>query len=305
MRSVRKVYFPQLSSPQQHHSRVAAYCRVSTKHDEQLSSLAAQEAYYDTYIRNHTNWELAGIYIDQGTGRNILKRNQFQQMLTDCRQGKIDLILTKSITRFGRNTLDVLNCFRELKQLGVDVYFEIEKHHLSNPRSELLMTVLTAISQEESRQKSQNIRWGIQRSFENEATKYKHRICFGYCHDQKGRLVVDAAQAEIVRLIYSLRLQGLSLRQIAKELALKGIRSPRGSQRWGPETLNKILANEKYTGNVLLQKTVVDDFLSGSQAKNFGQEKNYYIVNSNPPIVSQVLFDNVQALKQKPEFKYQ
>jgi site-specific DNA recombinase len=288
MRSVRKIYFPHFSSPQQRYLRVAAYCRVSTKHDEQLSSLAAQEVYYENYIINHTNWELAGIYVDQGTGRNILKRNQFQQMLIDCKQGKIDLILTKSITRFGRNTLDVLNCFRELKLLGVDVYFEIEKHYLSNPRSELLMTVLTAISQEESRQKSQNIRWGIQRSFENEDTKYKHRICFGYCHDQNGNLVVNAAQAEIVRLIYDLRLEGWSLRQIANELAVREIRSPRGSQRWGAETLNKILNNEKYTGNVLLQKTVVEDFLTGKQRRNRGQENQYLITASHQAIIEHV-----------------
>jgi site-specific DNA recombinase len=288
MRSVRKIYFPNFSSPQQRYLRVAAYCRVSTKHDEQLSSLAAQEAYYENYIRNHTNWELAGVYVDQGTGRNILKRNQFQQMLIDCKQGKIDLILTKSITRFGRNTLDVLNCLREMKLLGVDVYFEIEKHFLSNPRSELLMTVLTAISQEESRQKSQNIRWGIQRSFEKEDTKYKHRKCFGYCHDQNGSLVVNAAQAEIVRLIFDLRLEGWSLRQIANELAIRGIKSPRGSQRWGPETLNKILANEKYTGNVLLQKTVVEDFLTGKQRRNGGQENQYLITASHQAIIEHV-----------------
>lgn len=285
MRLVRKIYFPHFSSVQQQNLRVAAYCRVSTKHDEQQSSLAAQESYYDTYIENHMNWELAGIYVDQGTGRNMLKRNQFQQMLTDCRQGKIDLILTKSITRFGRNTLDVLNCFRELKQLGVDAYFEIEKLFLSNPRSELLMTVLTAISQEESRQKSQNIRWGIKRSFENEDTKYKHRKCFGYCHDQDGRLVVDSAKAEIVRLIYDLRLEGWSLRRIANELTTRGIKSPRESQRWSPETLNKILANEKYTGNVLLQKTVVKDFLNGKQYRNRGQENQYPIIDSHQAII--------------------
>lgn len=232
------------------------------------------------------NWEFAGIYVDTGSARTILKRNQFQQMLADCKQGKIDLILTKSITRFGRNTLDVLNCFRELKQLGVDVYFEIEKHYLSNPRSELLMTVLTAMSQEESRQKSQNIRWGIKRSFENEDTKYKNRKCFGYCHDHNGSLVVNAAQAEIVRLIYDLRLEGWSLRQIANELAIREIRSPRGSSQWGPETLNKILNNEKYTGNVLLQKTVVENFLTGKQRRNRGQENQYLITASHQAIIN-------------------
>lgn len=132
------------------------------------------------------------------------------------------------------------------------------------------MTVLTAVSQEESLQKSQNIRWGIKRSFENEDSKYRNRICFGYRHDQDGKLIIDEAQAEIVKHIFNLYLNSCSLRQISKELEYQGVRSPRGYHRWGPETLNKILSNEKYTGNVLLQKTIVENYLIGKQQKNLG-----------------------------------
>jgi len=239
MKSIRRIYFPRLPNPHHKNLRVAAYCRVSTKHDEQHSSLSMQIKYYEAYIRAHPNWVFSGIYADQGTGRNIMKRSQFQMMMNKCRNKEIDLILTKSISRFGRNTVDVLNCFRELKQLGIDVYFEVEKQYLSNPTSELLMTVLTAISQEESLQKSQKIRWGIKRSFENETSKYRNRICYGYSHDQYGKLIIDHAQAEIVKRIFYLRLNGFSLRQISRELVSRGIKSPRGNMIWGPETLNQ------------------------------------------------------------------
>jgi site-specific DNA recombinase len=294
MKIIHRIYYPGLPNPLHQNLRVAAYCRVSTKHDEQQSSLTMQKVYYEAYIHRHQNWLFAGIYADQGTGRNIIKRIEFQQMMSECRKGKIDLILTKSITRFGRNTVDVLNCFRELKQLGIDVYFEVEKQYLSNPKSELLMTILTAVSQEESLQKSQNIRWGIKRSFENENSKYGNRICFGYRHDQNGKLIIDDVQAEIVKRIYCLRLNGFSLRQISRELVNRGIKSPRGFMFWGTETINKILANEKYTGNVLLQKTIVENYLTGKQKKNLGQENFYLNSDSHPAIIGQEMFNRVQ-----------
>ncbi len=297
MKTIHRIYFPGLLNPVHQNLRVAAYCRVSTKHDEQQSSLTMQKEYYKAYIRKHKNWLFAGIYADQGTGCNIIKRSQFQLMMSECRQGKIDLILTKSITRFGRNTVDVLNCFRELKQLGIDVCFEVEKQYLSNPKSELLMTILIAVSQEESMQKSQNIRWGIKRSFENNDSKYRNRICFGYRHDQDGKLIIDVAQAKIVKNIFSLYLNGYSLRQISKELEYQSIRSPRRSYRWGPETLNKILSNEKYTGNVLLQKTIVENYLIGKQQKNLGQETQYLISDSHPAIIEYERYERVWHIK--------
>ena len=159
------------------------------------------------------------------------------------------------------------------------------------------MTILIAVSQEESMQKSQNIRWGIKRSFENKDSKYRNRICFGYRHDQDGKLIIDVTQAEIVKNIFSLYLNGYSLRQISKELEYQSIRSPRGSYRWSPETLNKILSNEKYTGNVLLQKTIVENYLIGKQQKNQGQENRYLISDSHPAIIEYERYDRIRHIK--------
>ena len=159
------------------------------------------------------------------------------------------------------------------------------------------MTVLTAVNQEESLQKSQNIRWGIKRSFENEDSKYRNRICFGYRHDQDGKLAIDDAQAKIVKRIFCLYLNGSSLRQISSVLSIQGIKSPRGSPRWGLETLNNILANEKYAGNILLQKTVVENYLSGKQQKNQGQENQYLISDNYPAIIANEMFDRIQLIK--------
>lgn len=297
MKTIQRIYTRRLLTPARNTLRVAAYCRVSTMHDEQLSSLLMQKEYFEAYIREHKDWQFTGIYTDQGTGRNLQKRKAFQQLLLDCRQGKIDLILTKSITRLGRNTVDILECFRELKQLGVDVFFELEKQYLSDPKSELMITVMAAVSQEESWQKSQNIQWGIQRSFEDPNTKYKNRICYGYCHDQNGKLVIDKEQAEIVKMIFILYLDGYSLRGISKELAAKGVKSPCGSQYWCPETLNKILKNEKYTGDVLLQKTFVSSFFSGKQKHNLGEKARYLHHGSHPAIIEKKIYNLVQTLK--------
>lgn len=294
MKSIHKVILP---NKRREYQRVAAYCRVSTKHDEQQDSLTMQKAYYETYIHEHENWILTDVYADQSTGRNIAKRSQFQLLMSDCRQGKIDLILTKSISRLGRDILDLLNCYRELKRLGVDVYFEIEKLYLSNSKSEQLITILSAISQEESLHKSQNIRWGIKRSFESENSKFRNRKCYGYCHDLDGKLIINDAEALIVKMIYNLRQSGYSLRQIAKELENQGIKSPRGSSRWGPESLNKILSNEKYVGKVLLQKTIVENYYDGKQRKNLGQECQYLISEHHPPIIEKDLFERVQLHK--------
>jgi len=159
----------------------------------------------------------------------------------------------------------------------------------------VMLTILTSVAQEESLHKSQSIRWGIQRSFEKEDSKYTNRICYGYCHNQNGKLIIDIIQAEIIRTIFCLHLDGYSLRRISKELSDQKILSPRGSQRWGPETLNKILKNEKYIGNVLLQKTVVENYLIGNQLINQGQENQYLISDSHPAIIARELFKKIKG----------
>lgn len=278
--------------------KVAAYCRISILHENQLCSLENQTSYYENEIRKNRNWKFAYVYADKASGRDITKRKEFQKMILDCKNGKIDLILTKSLSRFGRNTLDTLKVLKELKELGVDVYFENEKIHLLQQKSELMLTIYAALYQNESEEKSYNIRWGIKRSFESIDTKYQKRICYGYCHDNDGKLRIEPAEASVVREIFEIYITGASLRQIAFELNSREIVSPTGFKTWSCETINKILSNEKYTGNVLLQKTVVKDFFSEKQIINTNEAK-YLITGCNPVIITEEKFTQVQTEKMR------
>lgn len=279
--------------------RVAAYCRVSTDHDEQLGSLSYQQKYYQDLIESTSGWLMTGIYADRASGRNISRRPQFCQLLADCRSGFIDQIITKSISRFGRNTLDVIMICKELKALDVDVIFEIEKLRLSEQNSDLLLTILAALHQNESEDKSRNIQWGIQRSFESPDSKYHNRICFGYRQDVSGRLVIVEKDAEIVKEIYRLYLMGYSIRKLICEFSSLNILSPKGHAQWSVECIRKILSNEKYTGNILLGKTYIKDFLSGRKICNQGQKVKYFHANCHPAIIPQAQFDRVQEEKKK------
>jgi len=185
MRTIRRVDFPLASGPRPY-LRVAAYCRVSTDHDEQLGSYRSQQNYYENIISEHSGWVLSGIYADRATGRNITHRPRFNDLMADCRAGQIDLIITKSVSGFGRNTVDVLKACRELKALCVDVHFEVEEIRLSNQHSDLLLTILAACHQAESESRSGNIRWGIQRSFESGYSRYHNRTCLGYRKGKDG-----------------------------------------------------------------------------------------------------------------------
>jgi DNA invertase Pin-like site-specific DNA recombinase len=269
--------------------RVAAYCRVSTKYEEQLNSLNMQIESYTKYIKSNLNWKLAGIFVDKMSARTIRKRKQFQRMMNLCRANKIDLILTKSIKRFGRNTLDLLETFRELKRLHIEVFFELENMYVSDPKAELMFTIYASMTQEESENLSQDIKWGIHHVFRTGTSKLIGRPCYGYkqSSDQNGdcTLVIYEKEATVVRQIFKWRLMGYSLRQISKLLYIKGIPSPTGRLKWGPEALNQLLHNEKYTGNVMLQKTYVPDMLKVRQVKNNGQADMYYIENTHEAII--------------------
>jgi site-specific DNA recombinase len=218
-------------------------------------------------------------------------------MMTACREGKVDLILVKSISRFARNTLDLLVATRELNSLGVDVWFESNQIRLKDMKSEMVLSVLAAVYQNESLNHSENIRWGIHRCFETGSNRFTGRRCFGYTTGPDGVLVIKEEEARVVEMIFDLYLSGKSLRAISGELWLREISSPRGHRKWGIETISKLLSNEKYTGNVILQKTVVKDFLIGKQVKNQGQEQMYLISNCHQPIISQEIFDLVQQEK--------
>jgi len=234
--------------------KVAAYCRISSKKAEQQSSLVGQERYYEDYIKQNPNWTFSGVYSDIGSGTRIKGRNRFRALISACRRGRIDMILTKSAHRFARNTVDALKTIRMLQNWDIDIYFEQEGIHSLYETSEFMLSLICARAQEESFSKSEDIKWGLRKSFKNPDSKYYQRICYGYTHDLNGKLIVHEEQAEVVRLIYEMAASGASLAEISSQLENMGIPSPRGKGIWSKETLRKILNNEKYTGSVTLQK---------------------------------------------------
>ena len=267
------------------HRKVAAYCRVSTQQEIQHHSLEAQREYYEKRITGNSGWEFVGIYTDQASGRNKLKMHDFQRMMEDCRAGKIDLIITKSISRLGRNTLQFLNACEELKSLNVDVLFEVEKLYLHNPKAVRLLTIYASVYQNESEVKSAYTRWGIRTRYANGTSATANLPCYGYRRDVNGELVIEPAEAVVVRMIYDLRNQGLSLREIAHELKERTIPSPSGKATWGVETVRRILQNEKYKGHVLLQKTYVSNFFTGKRATNNGELPKYLLEGHHEAII--------------------
>lgn len=273
--------------------KVAAYCRVSTDQEIQLHSLETQQEYYENLIKAKTGWQFVGIYTDTASGLNNKKMLGFQELMQDCRNGKIDLILIKSISRLGRNTLQFLNSCDELKTLNVEVFFEVEKIYASDLNATLLMTVYESMFQHESEEKSFNTRWGIRVGFANGSSKFANAECYGYRKNSNGKLEIYEPEAEIVRSIYKWRDQGVSLRGISKKLSELGIKSPRGKDIWGIETIRLILNNEKYRGNVLLQKTFVDELFTKKRRPNKGEYPQYLIENHHEAIV--------QAIADKPK----
>lgn len=250
-----------------------------------------QVNYYTKYIKSNLNWKLAGIFSDKMSARTIHKRKQFQRMMNLCRAKKIDLIITKSIKRFGRNTLELVQSFRELKRLNIEVFFELENIYLSDPKAELMFTIHSSMAQAESENLSHDIKWGIHHAFRTGTSKLISRPCYGYRQsksiDQNGNdtLVVYEEEAKVVRQIFKWRNEKHSLRQISKMLQERNISSPTGKPTWGTEALNKLLHNDKYTGNVMLQKTYVPDMLKTKQVKNDGQIDMYYIENTHEAII--------------------
>lgn len=280
--------------------RVAAYCRVSTELEEQTSSLELQERHYAQMISGNPNWENAGIYLERATDLNLKERPEFQKMIRKCRKKKIDLILTKSISRFGRNTLDMLRSLRDLHGLGIEVYFERENVWLSEQEIQILLTAYCALAQAESEDMSRNIKWGIKRGFENGSSGYAEFVCFGYKRGSHGQLVIDEPDAKIVRSMFEMRASGCSLSAISNWLYENAILSPTGKARWSRETISKLLRNEKYVGDVLLQKTFVEDLFSGKQAKNKGELEKFLIHEHHPAIISRELFEMVNQPYGKP-----
>ncbi|PYG84963.1 DNA invertase Pin-like site-specific DNA recombinase [Ruminiclostridium sufflavum DSM 19573] len=275
--------------------RMAAYCRVSTDQLEQLSSYEAQVQYYTTYICNHPDYKFAGIYADEGiTGTSTKKREQFNRMINDCKAGKIDVIITKSISRFARNTLDCLNYVRMLKELGIEVIFEKENIRTLDSKGEVLLSILSSLAQEESFSISKNSTWGIRRRFEQGKVIVNHTKFMGYDKDENGNLVINEKQAKVVRKIFTDYLGGKGPNGIAQELEKDGALNWNGKSKWYEGSIRKMLRNEKYKGEALLQKTYTVDFLSKKRVINKGEIPQYYVEESHPAIIDKDIWEAVQ-----------
>ncbi len=275
--------------------RVAAYCRVSTDSEEQSTSYEAQVEHYTNYIKGNPEWELAGIYADDGiTGTNTKKREEFNRMIDDCMAGKIDMIITKSISRFARNTLDCLKYIRQLKEKNIPVYFEKENINTLDSKGEVLLTIMASLAQQESQSLSQNVKLGLQYRYQQGVIQVNCSRFLGYTKDENNKLVIVPEEAEVVKRIYREYLEGASLLQIARGLEADGILTAAKKPKWRPETLKKILQNEKYIGDALLQKTYTVDFLSKKRVVNNGIVPQYYVENSHEPIIPRGIFMQVQ-----------
>ena len=275
--------------------RVAAYCRVSTDSEEQLSSYEAQKTYYTQKIQDSPDWEMAGIYADEGiSGTSLKKRTQFNKMITACKRGHIDLIITKSLSRFARNTVDCLDTVRLLKANGIGVYFEKENINTLTESSEFLITLFSGFAQAESESLSKNVAWGKQKSAEAGKVTFQYKKMLGYRKGADGQPEIVPEEAEIIRRIYHRYLDGCTLGQIKRELDEDGVPTAQGVERWSPSIIHNILTNEKYIGDALLQKTYVTDCINKKVKKNRGERTMYYVENSHPAIVSRDLFNQVQ-----------
>ena len=275
--------------------RVAAYCRVSTDSEDQLQSYHSQVKYYTDLINENPDWTMAGIYADEAiTGTQIDKRLDFQRLINDCMNGDIDMIITKSISRFARNTLDTLKYVRQLKEMNGAVYFEKENINTMDSKGEILLTIMASLAQQESQSLSQNVKLGIQYRYQQGKIHINHNRFLGYTKDKDGNLVIVPEEAEIVKRIYREYLEGSSMLQIARGLEADGILTGAGNPRWHTSTINKILRNEKYIGDALLQKTYTVDFLSKKRVPNNGIVPQYYVENSHEPIIPREIFMQVQ-----------
>ena len=306
-RVVRRVLSPDLLSPVVMQAEpkklvVAAYARVSTEKEQQENSYERQVEHYTALIKANDAWEFGGIYADPGiSGTRAEKRPEFMRMIEDCRAGKLDKILAKSISRFARNTVDTLSYIRELKELGIGVCFENEHIDTLTPGGEVLLTILAAIAEQESRTMSTNIKWTYQKKFQNGEVILSTGTMLGYKKNADGNYEIDETEAAVVRRVFREYISGMSLPQICRGLERDGIKTKRGCDKWRANGILGIIRNEKYTGNAILGKTYKPDVLSKRRLKNTGQAPLYYAENTHPAIVSQAVFDMAQAEMRRRE----
>ena len=275
--------------------KVAAYCRVSTDQEEQESSYEAQIGYYTEKIKNNAEWTLAGIFADEGiTGTQAKKRPEFLKMIRLCRQGKIDMILTKSLSRFARNTVDSLKYIRDLKALGIAIVFEKENINTLETDTEMMLTIMSCFAQAESESISKNVSWGIRQSFKNGNVPMQYARLLGYRKGADGNAEIVPEEAEIVKEIFRQYLDGSSMEQIADRLSKKGLTTKGSGSPYRKIVIQRILTNEKYTGDALLQKTYITDCITKKSRKNNGELPMYLVKDHHEPIISHDDFNRVQ-----------
>lgn len=280
--------------------KVAGYARVSTDHEEQQTSYKAQVDYYTNYIKGRGDWEFVSVYTDEGiSATSTTKREGFNTMIADALDGRIDLIITKSVSRFARNTVDSLTTIRKLKENGIECYFEKENIWTFDSKGELLLTIMSSLAQEESRSISENVTWGQRKRFADGKVSFAYSRVLGLDKGPDGTIVVNTEQAETVRLIFSLFLEGMSPHSIAAELTKREIKTPGGKDVWNQQTVRRMLSNEKYKGDALLQKEFTVDFLNKKMKKNEGEVPQYYVEGNHEAIIPPAVFDLVQAELEK------
>ncbi len=286
--------------------RVCAYVRVSTDKEEQKTSYLAQRDEYESRISKRNEWEFVGIFADEGiSGTSTKKRKEFNRMVDYARRGMIDIILTKSISRFARNTVDAINYVRELRRINVEIQFEKENISSLDPKVEFLLTIMSSIAQEEARNTSENIKWTVKRKFKEGIPVVNHKRFLGYTKDKKTKnLVVVPEEAEIVRMIFNLYTTGVGSSEICRIMMKNNYKTGAGKPLWRYSTVKSILTNEKYTGDMLQQKTVCVDFLTHQRVKNDNHEPTYYIENNHEAIISKEMFQLAQSIrKQRAEVR--
>lgn len=275
--------------------RVAAYCRVSTKMDEQLNSYEVQKRHYTERINSEPGWMLVGIFADKGiTGTSVKKREEFNRLMRLCKQGKVDMIITKSIARFARNTVDCLTYTRMLKEHGVDVYFEEQGIHSTEPGAEFYITIYGSIAQSESENISANVKWGKAQSAREGKVSFHYAGFLGYRKGPDGNPEIDPDEAEIVKFIYQRFLAGDSFDGIRRRLEERKILSPKGKERWSCSTIKSILSNEKYKGDAIINKTYIESCLTKKVKVNNGEREMFYVENNHEGIIDAATFGRVQ-----------
>ncbi len=274
--------------------RVAAYCRVSTDSDSQLESLDNQMEAFRYQLMLHRDWDLVSIYADEGlSGTSVKGRARFQEMIEDCKAGKIDYIITKSISRFARNTLDCIGYVRRLQGYGVQLYFEKEGIDTGDDASEMLLTIMASFAQEESRSISENVKWGIRKRFE-EGREVKVPL-YGFCHTEDELFQIVPEEGEIVREIFERYVHGELPLSIMNDMTARGVKPPAGDC-WKRLQLDRMLKNEKYAGDVVLQKTYIENHLSHKQLRNRGELPKFRITNAHPAIIDRHIFEQAQKI---------